>query len=353
MPCNSRIHRGFTLIELLVVIAIIAILIGLLLPAVQKVRDAAARMKCQNNVKQIVLASHAFESAYGMLPGGRGRSPLPANALGSRPSIQAAVLPYLEQSNKFDQFNFDFDVHSSTQNAAARRQDVIPYLCPADPSGAVTNFGDGPMGRSNYFGSIGASANRRTTGTMGGVFSDIGTSSPPAPEWPQGLKVIGIRDGASQTAMFSEVKRGTLAWDTWNQWNDTSVVNASSGWNDTDGRNISACMGTGITASQIQSWGRYIGHQYHRDLFPASVYNHTLPPNWNKRAATGQKYGCSNGSLVTPGSNNMHLPASSYHSGGVTVGLADGSVRFVRDSIDFVQWQNLGTANGGDIFSDN
>src|SRR5438128_11421882 len=115
----STIRRtAFTLIELLVVIAIIAILIGLLLPAVQKVREAAARLKCQNNLKQVGLAAHNFESAYQALPPGEWTRSTDGGT--SRPSLGAVILGYIEQANKFNQFNFAFDVTSAT-NAPARR----------------------------------------------------------------------------------------------------------------------------------------------------------------------------------------------------------------------------------------
>src|SRR5262245_1948544 len=122
-----RKRPGFTLIELLVVIAIIAILIGLLLPAVQKVRAAAARMKCQNNLKQIVLGTHNYESTFQKFPPGAGPLPiLPSGFPGSgtqRPSPQALILPYLEQANKYNQFDFKYDVNGSSVNLAARTQD--------------------------------------------------------------------------------------------------------------------------------------------------------------------------------------------------------------------------------------
>src|SRR5262249_31996887 len=106
---NLMKRRGFTLIELLVVIGIIAGLIGLLLPAVQKVREAANRMKCQNNLKQIVLAAHNYESTYGSFPPGAGQLPIrpsgtPASGT-QRPSPQALILPFVEQANKYAQFN--------------------------------------------------------------------------------------------------------------------------------------------------------------------------------------------------------------------------------------------------------
>src|SRR5262245_57564406 len=149
--CRKR--SAFTLIELLVVIAIIAVLIGLLLPAVQKVREAASRAKCQNNLKQMVLAAHNYESTTGSFPPGAGQLPNDFPTNNQRPSPQALILQYVEQSNKYNQFNFSQDVHLAAVNLLARQQDVPIYLCPSDSSDGywASDVGQPSYGRTNYF----------------------------------------------------------------------------------------------------------------------------------------------------------------------------------------------------------
>jgi prepilin-type N-terminal cleavage/methylation domain-containing protein/prepilin-type processing-associated H-X9-DG protein len=335
-----RRRSGFTLIELLVVIAIIAILIGLLLPAVQKIREAANRMKCSNNLKQLGLGAHNFESTFGTLPPGEWTRSTDGG--GSRPALGAVILGYLEQSNKFNQFNFAFDVNGSTVNGPARRQDVPVYLCPSDPSNVFFTDGGERVGRISYFGSIGSVADPRLEAdTRAGCFHVQATT---AGQTPTGVSLAALTDGTSNTAMFAEVMRGlatggTTIFHTTNVQSGT--INAAPGLY--DGRNVTGCNGTGTIAVRIQ----YVGLQYYRGgISQNSFYNHTLPINWNRKqtVAANQRYTCGDSTL-----RNVHIAASSYHSGGANVCLGDGSVRFVRDTIDFTLWQNAGTRAGGEV----
>jgi prepilin-type N-terminal cleavage/methylation domain-containing protein len=135
----SRSRSGFTLIELLVVIAIIAILIGLLLPAVQKVREAAARMKCSNNLKQIALALHNHESTYGKLPPARGdlQSPTQNTVFTVYGGWLCSILPYIEQDNLYKTIKpFTQPAPNGFFNNYGRP--VSTFICPTETRGQIT-----------------------------------------------------------------------------------------------------------------------------------------------------------------------------------------------------------------------
>ena len=241
-----RLHRrsAFTLIELLVVIAIIAVLIGLLLPAVQKVRKAAARAKCQNNLKQMGLASLNYESSNGTLPPQYGTVKVGGQYWTNDASPQALILPYLEQASKYNQFNFSWVTWNDTDppsrsvvkngpdglgiNLHARSQDVNVFVCPSDASDrqrpadwADTGNNDPskyPEGRMNYLACLGTTAKGVPTiagpasvgGTAAGVFGL--TMVPGVNQNLKGVTIVGIQDGTSMTALFGEVMRSTDTW---------------------------------------------------------------------------------------------------------------------------------------------
>ncbi len=337
---------GFTLIELLVVIAIIAILIALLVPAVQKVRAAAARAQCTNNLKQVGLACHNYESSHRTLPPGAG--PISGGATSNstnRASVQVLILPYVEQASIYSQFNLNLDINSDPSNAAGRMQQVPIYICPSDPSAAVFSPVDG---WSNYFGNLGAIAYPNTSltnGAVGGVFFyDVRTSAVPAAGSPpvpgHALHITDILDGTSNTAMFSEIKRGNFAGsavsvDPWDALQKN--LNAAN-----DGNQIAACGA--FTAGKNSL--RYEGLQYYRFLITTSLYTHTATPNSD---------GVSDCIDLTQRAGDVglffaaHVNAHSYHPEGVNVCFADGSVHFVTNSINLPTWQALGTRAGGEV----
>ncbi|MFO0850401.1 MAG: DUF1559 domain-containing protein [Gemmataceae bacterium] len=357
---SVRRFRAFTLIELLVVIAIIAILIGLLLPAVQKVREAAARAKCQNNLKQIGLAAHNYESTNGTLPPRYGTVFINGSAYSNDASPQALLLSYMEQGNKFNQFNFNYNVWNDAAlgglpaiakvNLPARTQDVPSYMCPSDPSTSQrgsndANGNDGYQGRLNYFACLGASGlTVPTDASKGGIFSGARAAG----QLLKGPALLAITDGTSNTALFAEVMRSTHPWPSIpNVRDNTVMVLASGAWstNEYDVRAIGSCAagGTPWTTSI-----KYVGLQFARNLTGTTTYNHTLPPNWNRKTGQDatQRYNCGDTAIAY-----QHLSASSYHTGGVGVCAADGSVRFVRDAVDFTAWQAYGTRGGSEVFN--
>lgn len=361
MRSSSRL--GFTLIELLVVIAIIAILIGLLLPAVQKVRESASRSKCQNNLRQIALAMHNYESSHGIFCPGLGPVPFlhgtptapimrgEGNAGSSRATPQALLLPFLEQTNKFNQWNFDFDVNASAVNGPAREGDIPVYICPSD--GSTARFGT--AGRTNYFGNNGRTANQNdNTLEVAGIFNvtidfstplqPIGVPNPNYRKVLSSVRIPDIIDGLSNTLAFAEVMRSDIAWNTPGRTSLT-VILGSVGWNNNDGTVVPMCVDGSNWSSSI----KYTGHQYYRHLPSNYLYTHTLPINWNKRVPSGgtQRYNCGDLSFA-----RMHIAASSYHTGGVNACLSDGSVRFFRENMRYAVWQAMGTRAGNEPISD-
>jgi prepilin-type N-terminal cleavage/methylation domain-containing protein/prepilin-type processing-associated H-X9-DG protein len=306
MRTSLRRRAAFTLIELLVVIAIIGVLIGLLLPAVQKVREAANRMKCANNLKQLGLALHNYHSAFELWPGARDPWPAPF-------STHAHLLPYLEQQNL--QNLIDFTQSTSTgKNAAAAGMTVKTFQCPSDPAGGQVP--GSTYGGNNYVTCTGTGINNGDYVTGDGVFL---LNHP--------VRISEIVDGTSNTACMSESIIGN------GQTTGTDVrvlgVQLAGSTQTTPG----ACGGGGpLTGNRGDRWinGGYL----------ATAYNHFFTPN-------STSFDCFNTS------NNYGLKtARSFHSGGVNLLLCDGSVRLVADNVDPLTWKWLSTRAGGEVLAD-
>jgi prepilin-type N-terminal cleavage/methylation domain-containing protein/prepilin-type processing-associated H-X9-DG protein len=329
-------NQGFTLIELLVVIAIIAILIGLLLPAVQKVREAASRMKCQNNLKQYGLAVHNYESANSKLPPAAwgpaadynvGTVTVPAPPANQLPrSLIVLLLPYVEQDALRNLFDQTQDWRQAGTNRTATNTPVNLVLCPSVPSGDRT--------RSFTTTLYGTDATLGTT--VRGTVSDyvlparirgaVGTSNPSVlspvppsnfgsllvPNTPQAM--VAITDGLSNTMMVGE-SAGSPAWFTMGK-----LYNPDNG--------------------QAAIWADHRALMVLDGCNPADAIN-TATSGAAVYAARTMAINCTNRDEFY-----------SFHTGGMNALFGDGSVRFVRDSVSVGVMAAVLTRFNGEVIPD-
>ncbi len=314
--------RGFTLVELLVVIAIIGVLVALLLPAVQAAREAARRMSCQNNLKQIGLAIQNHHAALKRFPTGRG--PFPRIF-----STQAFLLPYCEQTNLGGSIDFSVPpttftlssgkVLDGSKNLPAATAIVSMFACPSD---ALTGrVADSEFGATNYVATSGSGLTEYgTLKESDGIFYSASQTA---------FREVG--DGASNTVMFSERMLGP------GQVEGASV-------DDTDRYiwEFSNRDDTTPSACESMSSGSWYGERSAKWIignYGNTLYNHYYAPN-------SSEWDCMN---IT---QQMGLMAArSYHPGGVTTLFCDGSVHFVGDEVDLDVWRGLASRDQGEVSS--
>jgi prepilin-type N-terminal cleavage/methylation domain-containing protein/prepilin-type processing-associated H-X9-DG protein len=362
---TPRRRPAFTLIELLVVIAIIAILIGLLLPAVQKVREAAARMTCSNNLKQLGVAIHNYESSYGTLPAAYTLLPTAdpdpnAQFAGPRKglSLLANLLPFMEQEplyRQLDSTRSEFSTvnippggpHSGANPAYS--QVVRSYLCPSDPTPATLNYYNtcwGPYGNGG-----GA-----TCFPGGGAGTNLNPS--PGQIWARSdyFPIAGIHDalivtlGLTQQYSGSQQMAGTINDPLLPGGGPVKIAGVSDG--------------TSNTLFMSETGGKPVGYNRKRQIYRSEVnglpVDGTIEPVSSAGGAWGDMFiysalaggrcddsGFRNGPCMINATSNNEIYA--WHTGGANALFGDGSVRFLRDSTAAAVIVAMVTRAGGEV----
>jgi prepilin-type N-terminal cleavage/methylation domain-containing protein/prepilin-type processing-associated H-X9-DG protein len=326
----TSFRPAFTLVELLVVVAIISVLVALLLPAVQAARESSRSMKCKNNLRQVILAAHNYQTALGTFPP---ISVVPRTRTFEPWSAQARLLPYLELSNLAALVDFasQKEFTSNPQVCATR---VPTYICPSDP-----NIKPRPTPKLIHF-PLNYNFNEGTWFIYDPV-SDTAGDGAFAPN--RFFRPAEIVDGLSQTLGLAEGKSyQPNLWDT----GQPATLNVPPPSNVTA---MAAYFGGTFDSNGHTEWVEGDVHE--------TGFTTTFPPNTKiPYTANGQTFDIDVTSQRDGESTTLPTYAAvisrSFHPGGVNAALMDGSVRFVTSTIDLAVWRALGTRNGGEPVGD-
>ena len=321
LPAALQRRRAFTLIELLVVIAIIGVLIALLLPAVQKVREAAHRIRCANNLKQLAIAAHHHHDTKGKFPNGLHTVDTDGGVYANGTCWEVELLPYFEQDNLKNRWDYnDFRNNVAGDLNATTAQVLKVLLCPSDPlpdlvwymSSTAYAFATGFYGLSSYGGNAGQWP-YGALATLDGVFYQ-----------DSNVRLADVTDGASNTFLFGERSHSDPVFDYMTYTYDPTFYPLAK---------------SGKWAAVYATSG---GSRVERLLGAAVPINYRVPA------------GISVANFLGPtGAENKRLCAfGSGHPGGANFAFADGSVHFLSDSIPLDTLQALSTRGGGEVVSD-
>lgn len=353
--------RAFTLVELLVVIAIIGVLVALLLPAVQAAREAARRMQCTNNLKQMALAAHNYSDSYKTFPisSAWNRGGATGDSANKAWSDKVMMLPFLEQTSNYDQTNFalrPYDPHgwNGNDNVATQSIRLPVFLCPSNPNeqaGGRANFSYATNGGTPYSQPHTVAGQPDTNpGRNNGIsayfrYDHRPPGNPPPPPDPNdsAVRFASITDGTSVTAAYSEfVIANELKTNTTNP-NAGELRSQVYHWvpaTDSTAQVRLNCLAVNqITGPNDPNRHKMRGAGWAWSFMgTGNVYSHVMGPN---------EKACH---IWTNGDDwygRNAMSASSAHKGGVNVAMADASVDFVSQTIDIAAWWAMGTRNGG------
>ncbi len=325
MGCRvgSPRRRAFTLVELLVVIAIIGVMVGLLLPAVQSAREAARRMSCGNNLKQISLAMLNYESTYKRLPAGGihmngyGQS---SSSTSWGPSWAVLLLPFIEQGALHDKYNFDLP--RARENPTVVGTKVQPYLCPSDEGEINHVNNDVQFARGNYAVNGGSG-----TAFAGGDYEKKIARGPFSMGGPPST-LASLKDGTSNVLLVSELVIANRASSTRGAWAYPTGVYFSGGsryGNPPDPQVFLKPNGNALDDANADR--------------PSSCSTH-----WN----TDRQLRC----IAANPNDRAFQTARSHHPGGVQAARGDGSVAFISDAVNLATWLRLLSQADGEVLGE-